>query len=70
MSSDRSVKDYPASLDEPTVVDSQLLIDLMQRISDQKPKLWNAGTIGFDTYHQSTEYYGRLKNRRFDIIKP
>ena len=47
-----SVKDYIASLDdEQTIKDSQTLIKMMQRISGHKPKLWNVGTIGFDTYH-------------------
>jgi hypothetical protein len=46
-----SVKDYIASLDEQTAKDSQVLIDMMQRISGHEPKLWNVGTIGFDTYH-------------------
>src|SRR5215510_2034674 len=46
------VKDYIASLgDEQTVKDSKVLLEMMQRISGNKPKLWNAGTIGFDTYH-------------------
>ena len=50
--SDRSVKDYIASLDdEQSVKDSQVLIEMMQRISGHEPKMWNAGTIGFDTYH-------------------
>jgi len=48
---DSSVKDYIASLDEQTVKDSLVLIEMMQRISGHKPKKWNAGTIGFDTYH-------------------
>ena len=49
---DRPVKDYIASLDdEQTVKDSQTLIEMMQRISGHKPKMWNVGTIGFDTYH-------------------
>src|SRR5690242_21939529 len=46
-----SVKDYIASLDEQTAKDSQALLKMMQRISEQEPKLWNVGTIGFDTYH-------------------
>lgn len=46
-----SVKDYLASLDEQTVKDSQTLIEMMQRISEHEPKLWNVGTIGFDIYH-------------------
>ena len=49
---DTSVKGYIASLDdEQSVKDSHLLIKMMQRISGHKPKIWNAGTIGFDTYH-------------------
>lgn len=47
-----SVKDYIASLDdEQTVKDSLTLIEMMQRISGHEPKMWNVGTIGFDTYH-------------------
>jgi hypothetical protein len=48
---DRSVKDYIASLDEGSAKDSQVLIEMMQRISGHKPKLWNAGTLGFGSYH-------------------
>ena len=49
---DKSVKDYLVSLsDEQTVDDTQVLIEMMQRISGHKPKLWNVGTVGFDTYH-------------------
>jgi Domain of unknown function (DU1801) len=47
-----SVDDYIAFLeDEQTVADTRLLIDMMRRISGHEPKLWNVGTIGFDTYH-------------------
>ena len=49
---DSSVKATIASLsDEQTVKDSQALIEMMARISGHEPKLWNVGTIGFDTYH-------------------
>lgn len=48
---DKSVKAYMASLDEETVKDSQVLTTMMERISGQVPKLWNVGTLGFDTYH-------------------
>src|ERR1700756_1568518 len=49
---DRSVKDYIASLDdEQTAKDCYVLIEMMRRISGREPKLWNVGTIGFDTYH-------------------
>ena len=46
------VEDYIATLnDEQTVGDTRVLIDMMQRLSGYPPKLWNVGTIGFDTYH-------------------
>lgn len=52
MDKEASVKDYLTSLnDEQTVKDSQVLIKMMRRISGHEPKLWNVGTIGFDTYH-------------------
>jgi hypothetical protein len=50
-----SVKDYIASLDEQTGKDAQILLEMMERLSGSKPKLWNAGTIGFDTYHYKYE---------------
>ena len=46
-----SVKEFVASLDEQTLKDSNALIKMMQGISGSKPKLWNVGTIGFDSYH-------------------
>ena len=46
------VEDYIASLDdEQTMHDTRVLIEMMQRLSGHRPKLWNVGTIGFDTYH-------------------
>jgi hypothetical protein len=48
---DRSIEEYIASLDEQTVKDAQILIEMMQRISRQAPKLWNTNTLGFDSYH-------------------
>ena len=49
---DNSVKDFIASLDdEQTVKDCLVLIETMQRISRHESKMWNIGTIGFDTYH-------------------
>ena len=49
---DSSVKDYIASLnDEQTIKDCLVLVEMMQRISGHEPKMWNVGTIGFDTYH-------------------
>ena len=47
-----SVEAYVASLDdEQLVADCLVLIEMMQRISGHEPKMWNVGTIGFDTYH-------------------
>ena len=46
-----SVKEFVASLDEQTLKDSNVLIKMMQGISGSKPTLYNAGTIGFDSYH-------------------
>jgi len=46
-----SVKEFIASLDEQTLKDSKVLIEMMQGISGSKPKLWNVSTIGFDSYH-------------------
>jgi hypothetical protein len=49
---DNSVKDYIASLhDDQSARDCLVLIEMMQRISGHEPKMWNMGTIGFDTYH-------------------
>lgn len=50
--SDSSVKDFIPSLnDEQAIKDCHILIEMMQRISGHEPKMWNVGTIGFDTYH-------------------
>lgn len=47
-----SIKDYVTSLnDEQTAKDTHLLTEMMQRISGHEPKLWNVGTLGFDSYH-------------------
>ena len=47
-----SVEEYMTSLtDEQTVNDSRVLIEMMRRISGHEPKLWNVGTLGFDSYH-------------------
>lgn len=37
--------------DEQLRQDSLVLLGMMQRISGHEPTLWNAGTVGFDTYH-------------------
>ncbi len=50
--SDRSVNEYLGSLDdEQTVKDSEVLINMLRKISGLEPQLWNVGSIGFGTYH-------------------
>lgn len=49
------VKDFLATLDEPTAQDAVVLQGIMQHISGHEPQLWNAGTLGFDTYHYKYE---------------
>lgn len=48
---DRDIEKYISTLDEQSAKDTYILIEMMQKISGQEPKLWNAGTLGFDTYH-------------------
>jgi hypothetical protein len=51
-----SVKDIVTALeDEQSKSDSMALVALMKRISGKMPKVWNVGTIGFDTYHYKYE---------------
>jgi hypothetical protein len=46
-----AVTAYVDSLDASTAADSRVLIEMMSRISGERPRLWNVGTIGFDSYH-------------------
>jgi hypothetical protein len=49
---DDAVGQYISSLDdEQTVNDCRVLLEMMGRISGHEPKMWNVGTIGFNTYH-------------------
>ncbi len=43
-----SVKEYIATLDEQTVKDCQVLIQIMEKISGHQPKIWNRGTVGIE----------------------
>lgn len=47
----KPVQNLLATLDEDTVKDSEILFEIMQRISDAEPKIWNEHTIGFGSYH-------------------
>ena len=50
--SDSAVDDYIASIDdEQSREDTRVLVEMMRRISGHEPKLWNVGTLGFDSYH-------------------
>ena len=45
------VKDYIASIDDEQIKkDSLALVKMMKHISKKNPKMWNIGTIGFDSY--------------------
>jgi hypothetical protein len=47
-----SVDEYLSSLDDQQAVsDSETLMGMMRRISGHEPRMWNVGTIGFDSYH-------------------
>jgi hypothetical protein len=55
---DGAVEDYLASLDdEHTLHDSRVLIEMLRRISGHQPRMWNTGTLGFDTYHYQYDSY-------------
>lgn len=56
MKQNKSVKDYIATIDDAqTVHDALVIVEIMQRISGHEPKIWNVGTIGFDSYHYKYE---------------
>ena len=46
-----AVEELVAGLDDSTSADARVLMDLMHRISGHEPRVWNVGTIGYDTYH-------------------
>lgn len=49
---DTATKKYITSIDDEQIVkDTDVLIEMMKHISGSEPKLWNVGTIGFDSYH-------------------
>ncbi len=51
-----SVKDFLKSVtDEQKRKDSLLLIDMMSKITKEKPKMWGPSIIGFGSYHYRYE---------------
>ncbi|MDB5165830.1 MAG: hypothetical protein JWM00_720 [Candidatus Saccharibacteria bacterium] len=51
INTNKPVQDFLATLDEDTLKDSEILFEIMQRISNAEPKIWNEHTIGFSSYH-------------------
>ena len=45
---DNSVEKFLSDLDEQQLNDSQVLIDMMQKISGKSPVMWGPSIIGFD----------------------
>ncbi|MEO6109701.1 MAG: DUF1801 domain-containing protein [Candidatus Saccharimonadales bacterium] len=50
-----SAQDLLTALDADTLNDSKVLFEIMQRISNAEPKIWNEHTLGFDEYHYKYE---------------
>lgn len=48
---DASVDEFIATLDERRQQEAYKLIEIMERISGEKPKMWGASMIGFGKYH-------------------
>ena len=47
-----SVEEFIAKVEDPQKrADSYVLIDLMQKITGEKPRMWGPSIIGFGTYH-------------------
>jgi hypothetical protein len=65
----KSIKDYLASLDEPTTKDSQILIEMMQRISGHEPKLLNAGTLGLQLSDVELPILEQIVQQSYEYIK-
>jgi len=51
MSEFKTASEYLTSLDSETLKQTNVLLEMMQRISNSKAELWNVGTLGFDAYH-------------------
>ncbi len=51
-----NVKDFIAAVpDEQKRKDSLVLIDMMSKITKEKPKMWGPGIVGFGSYHYKYE---------------
>ncbi len=50
-----SVKDFLKSVTDAQKKDSLVLIDMMSKITKEKPKMWGPSIIGFGSYHYKYE---------------
>lgn len=55
INANNSVQDFLATLDDDTLKDSEVLFEIMQRISNADSRIWNEHTVGFDSYHYKYE---------------
>jgi hypothetical protein len=53
-----SVTTFIAALDPAKRKDAKVLVPLMQKATEEKPKLWVPSIIGFGTYHYQYESGG------------
>lgn len=52
VATDQSVADFIAEIaDEKKRDESQILLEIMTRLSGEEPKMWGASLIGFGDYH-------------------
>lgn len=48
----KSVTEFLTQLDDPQKrADSKVLVEMMTRVTGQKPKMWHPGIVGFGEYH-------------------
>lgn len=48
---ERDVHDFLASVDDKQRTDCQTLVELMQSVTGEEPKLWGPSMVGFGEYH-------------------
>jgi hypothetical protein len=48
---DQDVDDFLETVSEKRRNEARILIDMMQRVSGEKPKMWGPSMIGFGKYH-------------------
>lgn len=48
---DQDIDDFLATIGEKRRNEARLLIDMMRRVTGEKPKMWGSSMIGFGKYH-------------------